>query len=54
MKRRIFWAWYDMWIGFYWDRKNRVLYFCPLPTIVIVLYSGGRYDDERGHSKKDS
>jgi hypothetical protein len=31
--------WYDLWIGAYWDRKNRVLYLCPLPMIVIAITS---------------
>ena len=26
-----FFAWYDLWIGFYWDRKNHVLYVLPIP-----------------------
>lgn len=30
-------AWYDLWIGAYWDRKRRVLYVCPLPTILFVF-----------------
>lgn len=34
---RVFFAWYDLWVGAYWDRKNRVLYVCPLPCIVIQL-----------------
>lgn len=30
-------AWYDMWVGAYWDKKNRVLYICPLPCLVIKI-----------------
>lgn len=34
-------AWYDMWIGAYWDSKKRILYICPLPMILIeVKFSG--------------
>ena len=29
--------WYDLWVGFYWDRNSTTLYFCPLPTIVFML-----------------
>jgi len=34
---RLQFAWYDMWIGAYWDRKHRVLYICPIPTVVIEV-----------------
>lgn len=34
---RIFIAWYDLWIGAYWDRHNRILYVCPLPCLVIAI-----------------
>lgn len=27
--------WYDLWIGGYWDKKNRVFYICLLPTLVL-------------------
>lgn len=33
MKVRRMFAWYDLWVGFYWDRKTRALYFLPLPTV---------------------
>lgn len=30
-------AWYDPWIGAYWDRQKRRLYILPLPCIGIVI-----------------
>lgn len=36
-------AWYDMWIGAYWDKKKRILYVCPLPMILIEV----QFDDKR-------
>ena len=32
---RLFFAWYDFWIGAYYDRREKVLYICPLPMLVI-------------------
>ncbi len=32
---QISFAWYDFWVGAYWDRKARALYICPLPTLVL-------------------
>lgn len=37
MKVGLSFKWFDLWIGFYWDRAKKVLYFCPLPTIVFSL-----------------
>lgn len=38
-------AWYDMWIGAYWDRTCRVLYICLLPCCLITI----RREIERRH-----
>lgn len=37
MKFGLIIAWYDPWIGAFWDRKSRKLYILPLPCVGIVL-----------------
>lgn len=37
---KISWKWYDGWIGYFWDRHNRVLYVCPLPWVVLRIGTG--------------
>ena len=39
MKIRGYFAWYDLWLGVYWDRKQRVLYI-GIPMIGIKLMFG--------------
>jgi len=33
LKIKIIFAWYDCWLGFYYDRKNKALYFFPIPML---------------------
>lgn len=35
---RLFFAWYDFWIGAYYDRKSQSVYICLLPMIVLHIY----------------
>ena len=40
LKIRLFFAWFDLWIGAYWDRKKKILYVCPVPTVVLSFDFG--------------
>lgn len=45
MKVKLFFAWYDFWVGFFWDSKKSRLYICPLPMCVICLDFGKEKQD---------
>jgi hypothetical protein len=32
---KVAFAWYDLWIGAFWDRRAHILYICPLPCILL-------------------
>lgn len=51
MSIRLLFAWYDLWIGAFWDRKARKLYVLPLPCIGIVVSFGPQ--DHLGRDAKD-
>lgn len=34
---RLFFKWYDIWVGVFIDTKNRFIYICPLPMLVIRI-----------------
>lgn len=33
----IIFAWYDLWIGAYWDRRRKWLYVLPVPCVGVVI-----------------
>lgn len=37
MKVKFLFAWYDLWIGAYWDRDKRALYVLPIPCVGFVI-----------------
>lgn len=45
MKFKAFFAWYDLWIGFYYDAKRHILYFNPLPCVVLSFASDRNHWD---------
>jgi hypothetical protein len=37
LRLSLFFRWYDMWVGLYWDRDKRDLYLCPLPMLGLKV-----------------
>lgn len=37
MSIRPMFAWYDMWVGAFWDSRKRRLYIFPVPMLGVVI-----------------
>ena len=37
LKIKPIFAWYDLWIGIFWDKKKKNIYILPIPAIGLVL-----------------
>ena len=44
MRAKLFFAWYDMWVGAYWSSEKRALFVCLIPMLVLeILFSPKEY-----------
>lgn len=34
-------AWFDLWIGLYFDYTAKIVYWCPVPMIILAWKYGG-------------
>jgi len=37
MTVRLIFAWFDLWVGAFWDRRTRRLYILPIPCVGVVI-----------------
>ena len=45
MRINFIFAWYDFWIGFFFDKKKNRLYFFPLPMMGIYIQFKKKHRD---------
>ena len=37
-------AWYDFWVGIFWDSRKRKLYILPVPCVGVVIELPARHN----------
>jgi len=37
MKIKLIFAWYDFWVGIFYDKKKNWIYFFPIPTFGLII-----------------
>jgi len=45
MRIKPIFAWYDLWVGIFWDRHKHHLYILPIPCIGVRLELKGKEDE---------
>ena len=48
---KVFFAWYDAWVGVYVDKKNRKLYACLIPMITVEIPFSTIREKKKGAKK---
>ena len=48
MTVRFMFAWFDCWVGAFWDRARRRLYLFPLPMLGVVVQFPARPTGKKG------
>jgi hypothetical protein len=38
VRLRVFFRWYDFWIGAFYDRRDKILYICPVPMFGVAIW----------------
>lgn len=44
LRARLRFRWVDFWVGLYFDRAERSLYICLLPTVVLQLWFASAFE----------
>jgi len=47
MKIKIIFAWYDFWVGLFWDRERCRLYVFPVPMLGLCICFRSAQSGER-------